>query len=70
MIKMSSLPPGVTDDMTDGFDPHCESCGHKFSFHYEEEDIEYHNGVAIHACDHLVLVHGKNNNAPAVNGVG
>ena len=35
------MPEGVTDDMTDGFDPHCGSCGCVFSVHYyTDEEID------------------------------
>ena len=61
---MSNLPPGVTDDMTDGYDPHCNSCGCKYSFHYDEEDIQHSDEGTVHACDHLVLAHGEKQHCP------
>lgn len=32
------LPAGVTDSMTDGYDPACGNCGHLYSDHYETDD--------------------------------
>ena len=39
LIKLSSLPPGVTDAMCEPYDPMC-ICGDKFSAHYQDDDIE------------------------------
>lgn len=46
------LPPGVTDSMCEPNDPACARCGHLFSMHYDDEDIEYSSDGDIRACDH------------------
>lgn len=51
---MSSLPPGVTDDMCEGpRELECVNCGHTEGAHYDEPKIE---DEVIHACDVLLTL--------------
>ena len=49
---MSSLPPGVTDDMCEPSDDPCARCGHRWSEHISEDDYVYNSyGEVIVACN-------------------
>jgi hypothetical protein len=56
----SNLPPGCTDVICEPNDPECENCGHKFSEHYENEDIkkEMTSDIVL-ACDRLIFELGE-----------
>lgn len=50
---MSSLPPGVTDSMTEPYNPHCGNCGHESEYHYEDGDETLDSsGNIVSYCDH------------------